>query len=126
MPSVFATRFFDVASPRLKDVLGEAVTLSRGATTPTTGVTASWIANGSEIQTQTRMGVKTSFIDREWLITQADYVIDGAAVEPAAGDRLLDSDGVTWEIMSQPNMPAVESYGGGLEWLLRTKRISTS
>jgi hypothetical protein len=87
-------------------------------------VSASWTSQGSEIQTVTRLGVKTSFIDREWLVAKADYVIDGSAVEPAAGDRMLDANGVTWEVMSQPDIPAAESFGGGLEWLLRTKRIS--
>jgi hypothetical protein len=125
VPSVFATRFFDVASPRFKELLGEVVSISRGEAT-TVGVIASWIREGSEIQTQTRMGVKTSFIDREWLIIKTAYLIEGSAVTPAAGDRLTDADGVVWEGMSQPNMPAVESYGGGLEWLLRTKRISVT
>jgi len=100
----------------------ETVTLSRGAKS-TSGVAASWTGQGSEIQTVTRMGVKTSFIDREWLIAKAEYVIDGSAVDPAAGDRLLDDSSVTWEVMSQPNMPAAESFGGGLEWLIRTKRV---
>ena len=124
MPSVFSTRFFEIASPRLKTILGEVVTISRGAMS-TADVTATWLSEGSEIQTQTRMGVKTSFIDREWVIPKEDYVIDGSAVEPAAGDRLTDADSTVWEVMSQPNMPTVESYGGGLEWLLRTKRITT-
>jgi len=125
MPSVFATRFFDIASPRLKAILGGVVTISRGASS-TANVTAAWLSEGSEIETQTRMGVKTSFIDREWIVPKTDYEIDGSAAEPAAGDRLLDADGVTWEVMSQPNMPAAESYGGGLEWLVRTKRIATA
>jgi len=124
MPSVFANRFFDVASPRLKQHLGEAVTLSRGSS-ETVDVTAAWLDEDSEIETQRRMGVKASFVDREWVITKTDYAIDGSAVTPAAGDRLVDSDGVTWELMSRPNLPAAESYGGGLEWLLRTKRIAT-
>ena len=124
MPSVFSNRFFDTASPRLRDHLGEVVAISRGELS-TASVTATWLSEGSEIQTQTRMGVKTSFIDREWVITKAAYVIDGSAVTPASGDRLTDSDGTVWELMSQPNMPAWEPYGGGLQWVLRTKRIAT-
>lgn len=124
MPSVFATRFYENASPRLRDHLGEVVSISRGASS-TSNVTATWIDEGSEIQTQTRMGVKTSFIDREWLITKAAYVIDGTAATPVAGDRLTDSGGMVWELMSQPNMPAFEPYGGALQWLLRTKRIAS-
>lgn len=123
MPSIFSMRFFDVASPRLREHLGEAVTISRGSLS-TADVAATWLSTGSEIQTQTRMGVKTSFVDREWLITKAAYVIDGSAVTPNSGDRLTDSDGTVWEVMSQPNMPASEPYGGGLQWLLRTKRIT--
>lgn len=106
-------------------LFGETVTLGRGADS-TAGVAASWIGQGAEIQTQTRMGVKTSFVDREWIVKKTDYVIDGSAVIPAAGDRLTDSDGVTWEVMSMPAMPAAEPYAGGLEWLLRTKRIASA
>jgi hypothetical protein len=122
MPSVFATRFVENASPRLRDHLGEVVTISRGASS-TAGVTATWLSEGSEIQTQTRLGVKTSFIDREWVIPKANYLIDGSAVTPASGDRLTDTDSTVWEVMAQPNMPAFESYLGGWQWILRTKRI---
>jgi len=124
MPSVFATRFYDTASPRLRDHLGEVVAISRG-TLSTASVTVTWLSEGSAIQTETRMGVKTSFIDREWLITKAAYVIDGSAVVPAVGDRVTDSDGTVWELMSQPDIPAFEPYGGGLQWLFRTKRIAS-
>jgi hypothetical protein len=107
------------------DLFGETVSLSRGSAS-TAGVAASWFGQGSEIQTQTRMGSKTSFIDREWIVKKTDYVIDESAVTPAAGDRLTDADGVVWEVMSQTNRPAAESYDGGLEWLLRTKRIAVT
>jgi hypothetical protein len=116
---------YDSTVPAFASVFGGTVTLHRGSNS-TAGVSASWTGQGSEIQTQTQMGVKTSFVDREWLVKKADYMISGAAVTPAAGDRLVDSDSVTWEVMSQPNMPAAESYAGGLEWLLRTKRIASS
>jgi hypothetical protein len=116
---------YDQAVSSFASVFGETVTLHRGDDS-TAAVSVSWIGQGSEIQTQTRMGVKTSFVDREWLVKKADYLIDSVAVTPAAGDRLVDSDGVTWEVMSRPNMPAAESYGAGLEWLLRTKRIASA
>ena len=87
------------------DLFGETVTLHR-ASNSTSGISASWTGQGAEIQTNTRMGVKTSFADRIWLVKKADYVIDGSAVTPTAGDRLVDSDSVRWEVMSQPNTPA--------------------
>lgn len=116
---------YDTSESVYANLFGETVTLSRGSDS-TAGVSASWVGQGAEIQTQTRMGVKTSFVDREWIVKKADYVIDGSAVTPAAGDRLTDSDSVRWEVMSQPNMPAAEPYAGGLEWLLRTKRIASA
>ncbi len=116
---------FAAGEPLFAEVFGGEVTLQRGADS-TADVPVSWTGQGAEIQTQTRMGVKTSFVDREWLVKKSDYVIDSSAVTPAAGDRLIDSDSVTWEVMSQPNMPAAESYAGGLEWLLRTKRIASA
>ena len=123
MPSIAAD--FAAANNLLSEAFGEEVTLAR-ASDSTADVGASYFGEGSEIQTNTRMGAKTSFVDREWLIKKAAYIIDGSAVTPAAGDRIVDADGTTWELMSQPNMPAHESYGGGLEWLLRTKRIASS
>ena len=116
---------YETTEAAYADLFGETVALSRGSDS-TASVAVSWIGQGAQIQTQTRMGVKTSFIDREWIVLKVGYVIDGSAVIPTAGDRLVDGDGVTWEVMSQPNMPAAESYGGGLEWLLRTKRIAVS
>lgn len=116
---------YSVTVSAFSSVFAETVTLHRGSDS-TADISTSWIGQGSEIQTQTRMGVKTSFVDREWIVAKADYMIDGSAVTPAAGDRLVDADDVTWEVMSQPNMPAAESYAGGLEWLLRTKRIASA
>ena len=123
MPSAFDSDF-DAANDLFADVFGEQVTLVRGLNS-TADVTASWLGQGSEIQTHTRMGAKTSFIDREWLIDLAAYVIDDTTVTPAAGDRIVDSSSVTWELMSHPDVPASELYAGGNEWLLRTKRIAT-
>ena len=108
MPSLFATRFAESARPQLDDRFGESVTLSRGSDS-TASVTARCVARGSEIQTQTRMGVKTSFVDREWIVVKADYVIDGSAVTPAAGDRLVDSDSVRWEVMAQPKQVVTQT-----------------
>lgn len=125
MPSSFATRFSESARPSLDDRFGESVTLSRGGVS-TTDVTARCVRRGAEIQTQTRMGVKTSFVDREWVIVVAAYIINSSVVTPAAGDRIIDSDGTTWELMNQPNMPAHEPNAGGLEWLVRTKRIASA
>lgn len=125
MASVFAERFFDVASPRLQDVLGGAVTLSRGESS-TAGIGARWVDDDSETDASTQGRVKTSLRYREFAIAKAVYVIDSVAVTPAPGDRLLDWDGVTWEVMHQPNMPAREGYGGELEWLVRTKEITVT
>lgn len=125
MPSDFATRFAESASPRLDELFADTVTLSRGVNS-TAGVTARCVRRGSQIQTQTQMGAKTSYVDREWIIKLTEYVIDESAVTPAAGDRIVDSDGRTWELMSQPNMPAWEIYGDGYEWLVRTKRIASA
>lgn len=124
MSSAFDAEVESAAS-LFSDTFGEEVTLHR-ASDSTSAVSAQWVEQGAEIQTQTRMGAKTSFIDRCWVIAKEDYVIDSVAVTPAAGDRLVDSDSVTWEVMAQQNAPAAESYAGGLEWLLKTKRIASS
>lgn len=116
---------FAAANGLLSEAFGEEVTLAR-ATDSTAGVTASIFSEGSEIQTQSRMGVKTSFVDREWLIKRSEYLIDSVAVTPARGDRLVDSEGTTWELMDHPGLPAVQPVIGGVDWLVRTKRIATA
>jgi len=121
--STFDTEVESVAD-LFSDMFGEEVTLHR-ASASTSDISAVWVEQGAEITTRTRTGSITSYIDRVWIIAKTDYVISGSPVTPTAGDRLVDSDSVTWEVMSQPNMPAAESYASGLEWLLRTKRIAS-
>jgi hypothetical protein len=121
MPSAFATRFSESARPQLDDRFGESVTLSRGDAS-TTGVVARCVSRGAKIETNDGMAV--AHVDREWVIVKTAYLIDGAAVEPASGDRLTTSDGAVWEVMRQRGVPDKEEYAARLEWLIRTKRIA--
>lgn len=123
MPSTFATRFDEIARPRLDDFLGETVTLARGSSS-TEGVIARCVFRDAVIQTAD--SVKTSHADREWIVAKAGYVIDESAVIPAPGDRLTTDDGATWEVMATRDVPAKEEYGGVPVWLLRTKRITVT
>jgi hypothetical protein len=123
MPSSFATRFEDVARPRLDDFFGEAITLTRGSNS-TEGVIARCVFRDAVIQTAE--SVKTSHADREWIVVKAEYVIDESAVTPSPGDRLTTDGGATWEVMATRDVPAKEEYGGVPVWLVRTKQITVT
>lgn len=120
MAATFDSEFFAAASPQLDELFGEAVAISRGSSS-TAGVTASWSSNVGTIETA--KGISTQLIDRAWLIAKADYKIGGVAVEPRAGDRLTDSDGHVWEVLPSVAGPAAVSFGGGLEWEVKTKKV---
>jgi hypothetical protein len=121
MPSTFATRFDDIARPRLDDILGEAVTLTRGSSS-TEDVIARCVFRDAAIHTAD--SVKTSHADREWIVVKAEYAIDESAVTPAPGDRLTTDGGTTWEVMATRDVPAKEEYSGVPVWLVRTKHIT--
>jgi len=68
-------------------------------------------------------GVITHHASVDWLLPQAEVLIDTEAVEPRINDRVLPSDGKVYETMKQGvNLPAVVPHCGSLFWLVHTKR----
>lgn len=65
----------------------------------------------------------TVIIDRRWRIAVTAYLIAGSAVEPRAGDRLIDSDAVEWEVLPASIPAAVARVGG--DWEIATKRVKS-
>jgi hypothetical protein len=120
MPTPFDTLYERFVAPAADRLFGEPVTLQRGAIT-TPNVTASWTDQAGRIESADAGMV--ILVDRTWLVRKTAYLIDGAAVEPQKGDRLIDAGGAAWEVLPNIAGPAVTSYRGGHEWEIRTKRV---
>jgi len=68
-------------------------------------------------------GIEVTILMRDFMLPVASLLIDGDAVEPRTGDRIVDN-GETFEI-SPPdeNRPSVELRPGSADYLVHTKRI---
>lgn len=118
-----ADSYIDTATASEEDRLwGETVSIRRGTST-TTGVTAQkWLGmriinldDGGYIQ----------WTGCEWIITKARYKIGGVVVRPKSGDRIIDSESVEWELAPIQELSEVLEQDGGLDWMLRSKRVSS-
>jgi hypothetical protein len=116
-----ADTYLDTAAASEEDRLwGDTISIRRGSQT-TTGVTAQkWLGmriinldDGGYIQ----------WTGCEWIITKAMYMIGGVAVRPKSGDRIIDSESVEWELSPIQELSEVLEQDGGLEWMLRSKRV---
>lgn len=105
---------------QLRDAAGETVSLHRGAYT-TSSVTAVVVDHDQVIENAKTL--TTSIIDRVWTIAKSAYLINAVAVEPKAGDRIVGSDLVEWEVLPQTAVPAAVSYHAASDWLISTKRV---
>jgi len=126
MPSVFATRFFDVASPRLRDHFGEAVSLVRGAV-ETTGVTA--VVTTHEYQGDGQDGFVTTFVFTDFVFDVADYVFSSVVVAPRKGDhikRTVDGTTYTYEVLPVPSGRVCEWSDKSVgQWRVHAKFIDS-
>ena len=122
MSSAFLNRFTNEVRPKFRDRFGWTVSLSR-ARAATSGVVA--LADDSDGVEETTDGITTTRVDRVWFIAKESYSIGfHGETAPQRGDRITDAAGDVWEVLPGGAMPAVESYGGGSEWLIRTKRVT--
>ena len=102
----------------LDDAAGDPVTLSRVG--DTTEITAIIVDSGGGASGDTTV---SNYWHREWLIKQADYVIDDAVVTPQAGDRITDENSDVWELMPRGKDPPLVPHASGYAWVVKTKRI---
>lgn len=63
---------------------------------------------------------------RDWLIRPADYRINGVAVEPLRGDRIVEVDGgktKTYEVMAPGGLPPFRETRSGTRYRVHTKLV---
>ena len=116
-----ADTYLDTAAASEEDRLwGETVTLKRSTLT-TANVIAQTFSGERKVTLES--GSYIQFFLCEWIITKARYVVAGEVARPRKGDRIVESDGTEWELLPIEDLSEVVEQAGGLEWLLRTKRV---
>ena len=70
--------------------------------------------------------VSVQWGERDYLITVADLVLNGAATTPQRGDRITDADGIVWELASPETNEAPWRYSDQTRTLYRChcKRVA--
>ena len=121
MASRFEQRFQTSVVPAMNRMFGVTAKLMRGLNL-SEEITVrrndrEYIAIGAEY------GIEIKITMRDFLISVASAVIDGDAIEPRTGDRIIEGD-ETFEIQPvDEKTPSVELIPGGYEWLCHTKKV---
>lgn len=117
---------FDAADDLLAEAFGGSITLRRGGST-TTGVSAQVIITDHDA-IDDQSGMTVSVQSRDFLIRVEAYAFGGTAVEPRAGDVIVETvNGVEcqFELMPIGRRPAFEwAAADGRRWIVRTKKVS--
>jgi hypothetical protein len=105
MPSLFTTRFEDVAMPMLENQLGFSVVFKVGATSSAAFTALATDREYEAVELET--GLQFKLTSRDWLLPASSLVISGALVVPRAGHRIVDGSD-EYEIVPIAGKPAVE------------------
>ena len=116
----FDEAFTNGVADTLAELFGDAVSLRRGTST-STGITAQKFLGEAVLNLED--GGTIRYTQAAWIIAKADYQIASAVTNPRSGDRIIDSDGSEWEIAPIDGDAEAAEQPGGLEWMLRTKRV---
>jgi hypothetical protein len=106
---------------KLKSDASHEVTYARGAASVAVYATV----GTSEHQNTDDDGVTEIVVTRDYLVTPADLVIAGSAVEPRPGDRITETiagASETFEVMRTGTQPCFVRTGN--QWRIFTKRIT--
>ena len=105
----------------LRANLARSVTYSRG---PLSVVVPATVGQ-SEMDVLDEAGAVVRIAARDYLLAAADLVLDGAAVEPARGDRIEDSSDGTFEILSPgPGEPEWRWMMGRRMYRIHVKEVA--
>ena len=80
---------------RVRQQSVDAVTYRRGSSRVVLDATA----GSTPVETYQSFEVAVDATWRDWLIVKADLVLSGRATVPAVGDRIVQADGTTWEVL---------------------------
>jgi hypothetical protein len=120
MPSLYEQRFQSRAVPMLNRTFGVSIIFVRGIYS-----SSEFTARRNDIEHKTidGNGIPISITMRDFVLPVASVVIDGDAVEPRTGDRIMEGTEV-FEIQPPDEKKlSVELQAGGYEWICHTKRV---
>jgi hypothetical protein len=121
MVSRFEQRFQSYAVPRLEYEFGVAVRLARGANVSDEFTVRRGDRDHTAIGAE--YGIEIKITMRDFVIPVASSIIDGDAIEPRTGDRILEGDEIFEIQPPDMNKPSVELQPGGFEWVCHTKKV---
>ncbi len=121
MASRFETRFKQFAVPQLQRQFGVLVRFCRGVY-----VSEEFTARRNDREYKSlgaEFGIEISITMRDFVLPIELLLIDGDAITPRTGDRIIEGDEVFEIQPPDMNKPSVELQAGGFEWLCHTKKI---
>lgn len=121
MPSRFESTFKDRVIPAAERAFGVTVQLSRGVY-----LTSEFTARRHDLDHSAigaEYGIEIKITMRDFILPVASLLIDGDAIEPRTGDRIIEGSEVFEIQPPDENRPSVELQAGGFEYLVHTKRI---
>ncbi len=121
MASIHETIFSETAVPQLNQYFGVSVYLTRGPLR-TAAITARRGSYDHEAMGHD-FGVDIKVRMRAFVLSIADVVIDGDAIEPRTGDRIVEGADVFEISPPGKDRSAVELVEGGYEWIAHTKQV---
>jgi hypothetical protein len=121
MPSRFESTFKDRVIPAAERAFGVTVQLSRGVY-----LTSEFTARRHDFDHSAigaEYGIEIKITMRDFILPVDSLLIDGDAIEPRTGDRIIEGSEVFEIQPPDENRPSVELQAGGFEYLVHTKRI---
>jgi len=119
--SRFESTYRDRVVPAAQRAFGVTVRLVRGV-----NVSAEFTARRADreyVAIGADYGIEIKITMRDFIIQLASAVIDGDAIEPRTGDRIMEGTEV-FEIQPiDEKKPSVELQSGGYEWICHTKKV---
>jgi hypothetical protein len=68
-------------------------------------------------------GLVITFHCHDWLIIAERLILNGEAITPAAGDRIIDAGGEVHEVLNVPGLNCYDSGFDGIHYRVHTKKI---
>jgi hypothetical protein len=119
VPSEIDQLLEDYGSPVLDDGFGVSVILKR-RTKLSVAFTATW--QDMQYQVVDEDGMQTIISARVWVFEVGAAVIDGSAVEPRAGDRIVEGS-QEFDIAQVADQPAVQLMPGDFRYRVHSNRV---
>ncbi len=121
MASKFELRFLSAAVPQLQRQFGVLICFARGVY-----VSEEFTARRNDREYKSlgaEFGIEISITMRDFVLPIELLLIDGDAITPRTGDRIIEGDEVFEIQPPDMNKPSVELQAGGFEWVVHTKKI---